>query len=148
MNSFIHILEAVYNFHLYRNVISLTKCRLLHFSLFSLFSVYFLLTCWSKGTDRLMKAQERGPSHMLTHTWLSRLRSRLLLHLCTHTLSHFLRSSICSTSLDSSTTLPLIMVWVTTFTIFLVLTSGSSVKQNTTRVIQPAVVHYSKYGLQ
>lgn len=45
-------------------------------------------------------------------------------------LAHFLHSSICSTSLDSSTTLPLIMVWVTTFTIFLVLTSGSSVAQN------------------
>ena len=38
---------------------------------------------------------------------------------------YFLVSSICSTSLDSSTTLPLTMVWVTTFTIFLVLTSGS-----------------------
>lgn len=42
------------------------------------------------------------------------------------TFSHFLLSSICSTSLDSSTTLPLIIVWVTTFTIFLVRTSGSS----------------------
>lgn len=36
------------------------------------------------------------------------------------------RSSICSTSLDSSTTFPFTMVWVTTLTIFLVLTSGSS----------------------
>lgn len=35
--------------------------------------------------------------------------------------------SNCSTSLDSSTTLPLTIVCVTTFTIFLVLTSGSSV---------------------
>lgn len=43
------------------------------------------------------------------------------------TLVHLLRSSKCSTSLDSSTTLPLTMVCVTTFTIFLVLTSGSSV---------------------
>ena len=44
---------------------------------------------------------------------------------------HFFGSSMCSTSLDSSTTLPLIMVWVTTFTIFLVRTSGSSVAMNT-----------------
>lgn len=44
--------------------------------------------------------------------------------------SHFLDSSICSTSLDSSTTFPLIMVWVTTLTIFLVRTSGSSAKTN------------------
>lgn len=43
------------------------------------------------------------------------------------TLAHFLCSSNCSTSLDSSTTLPLTIVCVTTFTIFLVLTSGSSV---------------------
>lgn len=41
-------------------------------------------------------------------------------------LAHFLRSSICSTSLDSSTTLPFTIVCVTTFTIFRVLTSGSS----------------------
>lgn len=41
-------------------------------------------------------------------------------------ISYFLVSSICSTSLDSSTTLPSTMVWVTTFTIFLVRTSGSS----------------------
>lgn len=49
------------------------------------------------------------------------------------TLAHFLRSSICSTSLDSSTTLPFTMVWVTTLTIFLVLTSGSSVTQERVR---------------
>lgn len=42
--------------------------------------------------------------------------------------THFFRSSICSTSLDSSTTFPFTMVWVTTLTIFLVLTSGSSTK--------------------
>lgn len=49
--------------------------------------------------------------------------------------AQFLSSSICSTSLDSPTTFPLIMVWVTTFTIFLVLTSGSSVTRQETRVI-------------
>lgn len=50
------------------------------------------------------------------------------LHCCSFFLAHFLRSSICSTSLDSSTTLPLTIVCVTTFTIFRVLTSGSSAK--------------------
>lgn len=48
------------------------------------------------------------------------------LHCCSVFLAHFLRSSICSTSLDSSTTLPFTIVCVTTFTIFRVLTSGSS----------------------
>lgn len=48
----------------------------------------------------------------------------------TVSVSYFLDSSICSTSLDSSTTFPLIMVWVTTLTIFLVRTSGSSVERN------------------
>lgn len=49
------------------------------------------------------------------------------LHCCSFSfLAHFLRSSICSTSLDSSTTLPFTIVCVTTFTIFRVLTSGSS----------------------
>lgn len=46
-------------------------------------------------------------------------------------LFYFFVSSICSTSLDSSTTLPLIMVCVTTFTILRVRTSGSSVDRKT-----------------
>lgn len=50
------------------------------------------------------------------------------------TFGYFLVSSICSTSLDSSTTLPSTIVWVTTFTIFLVRTSGSSVQ--TVRVLK------------
>lgn len=44
---------------------------------------------------------------------------------------YFFVSSICSTSLDSSTTLPLTIVWVTTLTIFLVRTSGSSAQRET-----------------
>lgn len=57
---------------------------------------------------------------------LSTLITRIWMSLLSQT--HFFRSSICSTSLDSSTTFPFTMVWVTTLTIFLVLTSGSSTK--------------------
>lgn len=64
--------------------------------------------------------------------WMYMFRSMYIttLHCCSFCLAHFLRSSICSTSLDSSTTLPLTIVCVTTFTIFRVLTSGSSAKES------------------
>lgn len=64
--------------------------------------------------------------------WMYMFRSMYIttLQCCSFCLAHFLRSSICSTSLDSSTTLPLTIVCVTTFTIFRVLTSGSSAKES------------------
>lgn len=83
-------------------------------------------TLFKEGTaTKKQESNRKTSSSVFFHNWV-KFRDAVYLLL-------FLISSISSTSLDSSTTLPSTIVWVTTFTIFLVRTSGSSAQTTRNR---------------
>lgn len=88
---------------------------------------------WKTGNETKIRGPVRAQGNVAPkwtiEAFIQRITQTVLF------LFYFFVSSICSTSLDSSTTLPLIMVCVTTFTILRVRTSGSSAERKTERAV-------------